>query len=312
MDLLTVDVLSWPENDSRVTAIRVASRYARAAETQRRVAARFMRVAMEFPNDKALREYLKQHPGADPAKHTVVKPEGHGKDDEKGEGKDHGGHGDEAAKPKKSWKDRLKDLSDKAKAFVKSAPEAVKSFIKDDSFRRKALMDAHASLEAAPKKMVKKLIDTAREEVHEFKTAGQGIKAVLSGKKMDKHQKAAFKKVAFHVGVTVAATALTAAGGPLAAATAFGKSMAKHVAMKAASNAASHLHILQEFGHIGHGITEILEKFAADQGKGGKKPAIDHEEAMVKLVIAAVAKEIEKLDDPSAIDEALNSMSDKD
>jgi hypothetical protein len=307
MALLTVEVLSWPENDPRVTAMRVASRFAHATQTPRRVQARFERVSREFSDDKALREYLKEHPGADKSLHKVVKPEAHeGPGDEKGHDKGHGDEHGEAA-PKKSWKERFKGLSDKAKAFVKTAPAAVKSFIQDDAFRRTALMAAHKSLEEAPKKMVRKLVDTAKEEVHEFKAAGQGIKAVLSGKKMDKHQKHAFKKVAFHVGLTVAATALTAAGGPLVAAAAFGKSMAKHVAMKAASNALSHLHILQEFGHVGHGIAEILEKFAADQSK---KAPVDHEEAMMKLIIAAVAKEIEKLDDHSTIDGALNAMGD--
>ena len=61
---------------------RVAKRYLEQALVYR-VAARYMR-AMEFPTPEALKKYLKEHPHADPARHTVKK---HEEKREKSEGK---------------------------------------------------------------------------------------------------------------------------------------------------------------------------------------------------------------------------------
>lgn len=249
-----------------------------------------VRIAKEFSSPEALKEYLHEHPNADKSKHHVQK--------------DHGDkeHGEKA--PKKSLKERLKDLSDKAKAFVKDAPKEVHKFLTDDAHRRKTLMDAHKAVENAPANVVKSVIKTVKHEVEEFKEAGAGVKAVLSGKKMNDHQKKALKAVAFHVGLTVVATALTVTGGPLAGLAAVGKSMAKHVAMKAASNAFGHLHVLEELGHVGHGIKHIVEKLAAED---------DHEELLVKFVMALVAKELSKIDDDEVLEMAEDaSKSEKD
>lgn len=236
-----------------------------------------VRIAKEFSSPEALREYLHEHPNADKSKHHV-KEHGHDDHDE--------GHKEQ---PKKSLKDRLRALSEKAQSFVKNAPKEVSKFLTDDGHRRKVLTEASAALEKVPAKTIKNVVDTVKHEVHEFKEAGAGIKAVLSGKKMNDHQKKAFKTVAFHVGLTVAATALTASGGPLAGMAMFGKSMAKHIAMKAASNALGHLHVLEELGHVGHGIKHVLEKLAAEEPNS--------DEVLVQFVIALMAKELSKLED---------------
>ena len=285
--------LAWPEGDPRLTTLRVASRYTRSDEVNVRVAARYLRVAYEFSNEKELRKYLREHPGADRSKHTVRKPSGRPApehDDTDHSQGDHGGH-----EAPRSWKDRLKGMSSAARKFVRAAPQEVKDFIQKPEARRTALQHAHDGLVNAPKKMVHRLVDTVKEEVHEFKEAGQGIKAVMSGGKMTKHQKAAFKTVAFHIGLTAAASVLTT-GGALAAAGVFGKSMVKHLALKATSRALGHLHVLEELGHVGHGVAHVLDKMAAD-GKGRPK----HEIAMVQLVLAALTKELEKLDNDDTI-----------
>lgn len=296
----SADILNWPENDERVTSLRVFARYMEHLSAPARAASRYTRVAFEFSNEKALREYLKEHPNADKSKHTV----------EKHDDKGHGGHDDEE-KPKPTWKERLKSLSDKARNFVKSAPKDVKKFIEDPEYRRKGLMAAHKSLTEAPEKIAKHAIKTVKEEVHEWSEAAAGVKAVLTGGKMSKHQKKAVKTVAFHVALTAAATLLTVSGGPLVAAGAFGKSMAKHVAMKAANTALGHVHILEEFGHIGHGVAHIMEKLAAEDDKPkskGKAKKVDPEMAMTNLALASLAKELEKLDDEDSIAEALEAM----
>ncbi len=189
--------------------------------------------------------------------------------------------------PKQSWEERAKGLSDKAKATFQASPKVVKQFIEDDSFRRKTLMDAHAALLKAPEKIAKRALDTAKHEVKEFKEAGQGIASVLRGGKMTSHQKKAFKTVATHMAISVAAAALTASG-PLAIAGAVGKGMVKHVAMKAVANLFGHLHILEEVGHIGHGVKHLMEHLASESP--------DPEEVLSNLVLAAVAKEVPKLD----------------
>lgn len=189
--------------------------------------------------------------------------------------------------PKLSWKERAKGLSDKAKATFQASPKVVKQFIEDDSFRRKTLMDAHAELLKAPEKIAKRALDTAKHEVKEFREAGQGIASVLRGGKMTSHQKKALKTVATHMAISVAAAALTASG-PLAIAGAVGKGMVKHVAMKAVANLFGHLHVLEEVGHIGHGVKHLMEHLASERP--------DPEEVLSNLVLAAVAKEVPKLD----------------
>jgi len=244
-------------------------------------------VALEFSTPEALKEYLHDHPKADKSKHTVKK--------------DEEGHHEE--EPKKSWKERLKGLSEKASSLVRNAPKAVKQFIEDDSFRRKTLMEAHKALTEAPEKIAKNALNTVKHEVKEFKEAGQGIAAVMRGQKMTPHQKKALKTVATHMAISVTAAALTASG-PLAAAGMVGKGLVKHTAMKAVSNLLGHTHILEELGHIGHGVKHLMEKLAVE----GKEA--DPEEVLGNLVLAAVAKELKGLSDED-IKKALEGVEEK-
>lgn len=265
------------------------------------------RFATEFSSPEALKEYLHEHPQADKSKHHVKKPGGEE-------------HGDHKEEPKKSWKERLKGLSEAATKFMTDAPKSVKQFIEDDDFRRKTLQDAHKALTDAPEKIAKNALKTVKHEVQEFKEAGQGIAAVLKGEKMNDHQKKALKVVAKHMAISVAAAVLTSSG-PLAVAGAVGKGLVKHVAMKAVSNMFGHLHVLEEIGHIGHGVKHLMEHLASDSkspeavlarylqaAEKGEKP--DPDEVITNFVMAAVAKEIPKIDD-AAIKSALEDKEDE-
>lgn len=263
-----------------------------------RVAARYAR---EFSSPEALKEYLHEHPQADKSKHTVVKHDGD-KDEGGGGHGEHDEHHEE--KPKKSWKERLKGLSEAASKFVKDAPKAVHKFIEDEGFRRQTAMDAHKALVSAPEKFAKKALETVKHEVKEFKEAGQGIAALVKGQKMSPHQKKALKTVATHMAISVAAAALTASG-PLAAAGAVGKGLAKHVAMKAVSNMLGHAHVLEELGHIGHGVKHLMEHLAAEK-------KVDPETVLMNLVAAAVAKELEGGLSDADLKEALEAASKED
>ena len=242
-----------------------------------RVAAR-ARVGMEHTSPEAREEYLKEHPHADPSNHTVK---------EKSKEEEFAG---KVQPLEKKLTDKVKGWGAKAIGFLKKAPEKVQKFVADESFRRESLMSAHKALTEAPEKMTRAVIETAKHEVHEFKEASAGVKAVLGGGKMSDEQKHAFKTVATHMAIGLTAAALTASG-PLGIAGAFGKGLARYVAAKAVSNALGHLHVLDELGHIGHGVQHLFNKLAAE-GKSA-----DPEKVMANFVAAAVAKELKKIKD---------------
>jgi hypothetical protein len=245
-----------------------------------RVAEAFQRRALLFPSPEALRKYLHDHPNADKSKHKVEK---HGPGDRTE-------HGDEE-KPGKPLSERVKGWGSKAIAVLKKSPESVQKFVKDDGFRRETLQSAHKALTEAPEKIAEKALHTAKHEVEEFSTAGKAIGKLMKGGKIDDHEKKALKTVGFHIALTAAATALTATG-PLAGALTFGKSLARHVAMKAVSNALGRLHVLEEMGHVGHGIAHVMSKMAAEKGE-----EVDQETAMAHFFMAAVAKELKGVKD---------------
>jgi len=262
-----------------------------------KVADAFQKQALLFSTPEALRKYLHDHPDADKAKHKVEKSEHSGPAKDKPSGEhgekhedhddDHGDHDDEHEK--KPLPEKLKSWGSRALSALKNAPASVQKFVGDEGFRRKTLQDAHEALTKAPEKIVKNALKTVKDEVKEFKTAGTAIGKLVKGGEISKHEKHALKTVGFHIALTAAATALTATG-PLAGAALFGKSLVRHVAMKAVSNALGHMHVLDELGHIGHGIAHIMSKLAAE-GKG------DTDEVMAHFFIAAVAKELKGVKD---------------
>jgi len=290
-----------------------------------RVAARYVE-SFQFDTDKERERYLKEHPGADPSRHTVKKqkgapgkgqpppkpkapvapgapekkaPGGHGEEKPGGkppekkphgepEEKDHGEpEGKHEAPPKKKFVETLKGLSRGAANLLKKAPEEVKRFFQDDAHRRTVLMKLHSAIGKAPGKMAQNLIKTARDEVHEFKAAGEGVKAAISGKKMSKHQRHAIKTVTIHMGITTAAAALSATG--LTAGLAFAaKAMARHVALKSVHRTFEHLHTASELHPIGHGILELMDKFASRTAAGEEDP----EQVLAAIVMKSVQEEL--------------------
>ena len=89
---------------SRTTLTRLASVLPKGSGERRTL----LRMAMEFPTPEALKEYLKEHPGADEAKHTVKKDEGKSK--EKDESQSSGGGGSFAPLAQKAVKDLKKEM----------------------------------------------------------------------------------------------------------------------------------------------------------------------------------------------------------
>jgi hypothetical protein len=217
--------------------------------------------------------------------------------------------------PKKSWKERMKGLGAKALDFVKKAPDDVKKFIEDEGHRRKVLQGIHKTLVEAPEKFVKNAIHTVKEEVHEYKEAGAGVKAVIKGGKMTSSQKKAFKTVAVHMAISIAASAVISSG-PLGIASTFAQGTAKTLAMKAVARALEHVAVLQEVAHIGHGIggllthlastrnpSETLYHYAAETEDDG-----DVDEVFGNFMAANVAKELETFGSDEDIDSVLTSF----
>jgi hypothetical protein len=218
--------------------------------------------------------------------------------------------------PKKSWKERLQGLGAKARDFVSKAPKEVKKFLEDDSFRRQTLQEVHKSLVSAPEKITKNVIKAVKHEVHEYKEASHGIAGAIRGKKMSASQKKAVKTVATHLAIGIAAAALTSSG-PLGAAGALIKGMSRHIALKAVSRAMGHLHVLDELGHIGHGVEGLMShlastgnpqvmlfRYAEEASKGGDP---DTDEVFGDFMTASVAKELENFDD-DALDDSLDYL----
>lgn len=269
-----------------------------------RVAARHQ-MAFEFPSPKALKNYLKEHPKADKSKHTVQpKAEPDSKDAPKAEP-------EHKEAPKRSWKDVLKGVSEAAVSFVKSSPKAVRDFVSDEGFRRDALMKAHTAVVNAPEAFVKGVIREAKHEAKEIKEAGHGLSAVLRGKKMTEEQKHALKKVATHVAIATAATALTgglalgAAGLAKGTAGAFVSSLAKKVALRSVSQQLGALPTVEELGHAGHGaahtVKHLFDHFTTHLASGEE---LDPEDVFAAFVAAAVAKGLKELD-PDTVAEAI-------
>lgn len=273
-----------------------------------RIVARYQKLAYEFPSPEALNKYLHEHPQADKSLHTVKKP---GEHEKKPEGK-------KEPEKAKSWTEKLKSLGDKAKKFIADAPKAVKSFIEDEKYRNQAIANATEALRTAPEKMIHRVVDAAKEEVHEFKEAGAGVRKIFSGQKPSPEETKAMTKVAMHMAIGIAAATLAGGGAPLAASAAFGKALARKIAFKAVRKSFEHVHTMGEVGEIGHGLAELMEKLAAtpvptigEVMHSEKEP--DPHEALGRLVAAAVAKELQDMDPAdlaSALEEAAKGESD--
>lgn len=309
-----------------------------------------LRLAKDFPTDKALRQYLKEHPEADKSKHTVQKkpskpttttktgpskpppipeaaklnkptkaptaPEAKKKtpppppeakkptttapvapqgvptapSDGQGEAKPEAPKSPEQGRLD-TWKFKFKHLSQRAQDFVEKAPKAVKHFLGNPEFRKQTMKEAREAVTSSPKKFVNNLIETAKHEKHEFKLATKGVGKVLSGKKMSKKEKDAFIAVATHMAIAGGAAAAMASG-PLSGAALFAKGIGTHIAAKSAHRSLGNIHLIQEMGHIGHGITHLLSHIASEDN--GKR---DPEKIMAELVMASVLKEMEAMND---------------
>ena len=270
------------------------------AKLAQRIVARYKAatspVAMEFDTPEAMQKYLHEHPGADPANHSVKKHD-----------KASPGGGDKKPEPKKTFTERLKSMSSKAHDFVKNAPATVQKFIHDDAFRRETLTKMSEHVANLPEKTLAHVKHAIKHEAKEFQTAYHGVKAVLKGGKMTPEQKHAFKEVCFDAAVAVALTAVTgglgggAAGAVGSAAHHFASSIAKKIALNAVTHGLGNLVKVQELAHLGHGVFEhVLEAVTAAE----KQTQGDDKDLLAAYVTKLVQNELKNLD-PDTLAEAI-------
>lgn len=118
-----------------------------------RVVARFM-LATEHPSEEARRDYLKNHPGADPKNHTVKKDDGGGKKAPEGGG----------------------DLKSKADKAHKMMDDLAKDFSLDKGDVAGLKADIDKALKSGDEKKLQKLkeeIETWRRTEEKYKARGK-------------------------------------------------------------------------------------------------------------------------------------------
>lgn len=136
------------------------------------------------------------------------------------------------------------------KNFLKNASGFKKKFFSDAAFRKKSLKSMGEGLRKSPKAFAKNLVKAAKHEVHEFKEAGAGLKALAKGQKLSQQQKTAIRKVATHLAISTAAAAATAHG--LGIPLAIAKAMGRGLVVKAISPVFEKLHMADEVRHVTH------------------------------------------------------------
>lgn len=309
-------------------AVRIAARY-KGRDLVSRVASRHVE-AFEFSSEKERSRYLKEHPDADPGRHTVKKPlkpkgapQPPPKPTQPGKGQVPSGSPTKKTPPPlpaqgkptrpiqppskkapapeaqdtrstgRKVVDTLKGLSSGAANMLKKAPVAVQKFFQDDSHRRAVLMNLHGAIGAAPGKLAKSMIETAKSEGHEFKTASEGVRAVMAGGKLSKHQKKAIKQVSIHMGIVALASVLTTTG--IGAGLAFaGKALVTNLSLKSVHRVFGHLHTASEVSHIGHGVLELMSKFSSTKVAGDESTR-DPGEVLAAIVLKSIQEELANL-----------------
>jgi len=301
------------------------------------------RVAMEFPTQEALDEYLKDHPNADKSKHNV-----------KGEG-DADDAADDAKKkraPKKTLLNKLRehvehilfddfeDAWSESKAAYKeivsalkkskvmdrraivesleSANTATKTFFSNRRYRRNKMAAMGRSIKKGGKALANRVWHAIKAEGHEVYEGAKALGQVLTpgSKPLDKKQ----KKALYSLGAYCAGAAVAAAGGgAVMAAAAVGKSFSLHVGIKAVSHLADAFAVHAEWGKeishayhvlphwIGHTAWEVMSRVAADKDDKSDDKVY---EGLIHGMVLAVSKTLEDGMDDDAVMSMLEGKDD--
>ena len=246
-----------------------------------------LREAREFPSPEALKDYLHEHPKADPANHSVGGGKGEGgKEEEKAEPKSDKKKDEGGAKAPSKVHGFLAGIKGISKAMVDSvtnAPAKVHAFVTDKSSRDETLKSVASAVRESPQKVSDSVWAGAKKEVHELKHAGKALAKALSKPRKDwdaEDKKAVYGATLYVVGAVMAASG----GGAVMAAGAVGKSFALHVAAKAMHHA-----IDNGFTHFegGETVVHLVEHLhlAADGDEADQRLLMDHLTVAVGAVL---------------------------
>ena len=251
-----------------------------------------IRMAMEHASEDAMRQYFKDHPGADPKKHTVKK-------DSESKSGDGGGKMSAAVKKKlMGWASKVKGLTSRGKKTLQELPENAAKFVADPAYRKKALTGAAKTMKEAPKKYAKQVVHHFEHEVEEI---GGGLKRMSKGQLPTKSQAKAMAGMA--VEISVAALSIKTAGA-FGAGISLGKSLGKHLALSAINPLLGDAYVFGlEGSHLLHAVEGALH-IAAE--KGTTDP-----EKFIEDMVLAIADQMEKGIDDDVLVKALNGQVDK-
>lgn len=267
----------------RTQLLRIAGGLPSGDPVRRAVLASLLKVAMEHSSKEEMEKYLKDHPGADPNNHTVKK-----KEESKG-----GESEEETKKETQSFLSKLKGVKDSVKKSLTEAPAAVQKIFTDPATRKKALGDVVATIKKSPEKISDAILESAKKELGDMKTAVGAFGKVLK-KPIEQWDKEDYKAVYSAASYVVGGVLAASGGGPLMAAAAVGKSFAMHVGVKALSEIADtgllhyewaetaahylgHLHLAKEeeidndaleksiFQQLTVAVTKVLDKGLTDK-----------------------------------------------
>jgi hypothetical protein len=294
-----------------LSASRIAFRYLSTSDDRLVPAHRNGgRVAMEFDTQDALDAYLKEHPKADKAKHTIKKP-GAGADAAHVHEPDaslgsklheHAKHVlfddvEEAwTESKRAYQDIVQTVKAPSKhksimSDFRGAKKATKTFFSNNKYRQRKMKALGSAIRDGAKALGKRLMHAAQAEVHEVGVGLKAVRQVLTpgSPPLEKKQ----KKALYGLGAYVAGATLAATGaGVLMAGASLAKSFSLHVGIKAVSHLADSFFTHFEWGvegsHIVHGVTDALSHVAAT------KDDAKADDALMEAMVLAVSKVLEK------------------
>ena len=137
-----------------------------------------------------------------------------------------------------------------------------------------------------PEKLGKKILTSARKEVGELKQAGHATMEFLRGEKLDKEDKHALYSASVYV-AGVVLTAVTS-GAAIAAVSAFSKSFAMHVGIKA-------VHAMLDEGFLGFEAVETGLEFLKSIVASDKEPTEEEaQDMLLKALLTHTLKQFEK------------------
>lgn len=210
---------------------------------------------------------------------------------------------------------KAKDVPKKIKEALDSAGDEIKAFISDPEHRKKTMDKTAEAIKGSPKKVAKNVHEAAKEFVEEHKRAGRGVVKLVTGEKLDHHEKHAL----FHCGVMAASVAVGAmSGGTTGAALALGKTFTRYVASKAAHEVLTNVNVLAEAGEIAHTLGEgamaILEGMSHVASTTPRKVAgedVSEDDALSTFANAIVAMTIRTMEKGLSEDEVVELLQGK-